>query len=199
MLVTSCVEIDGRLQVHEAFNVKKKSGFLNRKTKEVKVSPRAYTASLKFVSDKNFTLKLDGGDLDNISVPLKADKDLKVPYNGKFHISHEKTDQPFDVSGTIHTEWENSGYYEEMASCSWTTTENRCEKVCSRETNRCEVECREVTTTFQGKKRVEYHYSITKRDLNLEIMRANSTGVVATFVGSDTQSDKVIDRESACW
>lgn len=199
MLATSCVEIDGRLQVHEAFAVKKKSGFLNRKTKEVKVSPRAYQASLKFVSDKKFTLKLDGGDLDDISVPLKADKDLKVPYNGKFHISHEKTDQPFDVSGTIHTEWENSGYYEEMASCSWTTTENRCEKICNRETNRCEVECREVTTTFQGKKRVEYHYSITKRDLNLEIMRANSTGIVATFVGTDTQSDKVIDRESACW
>lgn len=199
MLATSCVEINGRLQVHEAFTVKKKSGFLNRKTKEVNVNPRSYSASLKFVSDKNFTLKLDGGDLDDISVPLKAEKDLDVPYNGRFNISHEKIGQPFDISGTINTSWENSGYNEALESCSWTATEKKCEKVCEQSTGRCDVQCRDVTTTFNGKKRVEFHYSYTTRDLNLEIMRANSSGVVATFVGTDTESTKVVDRESACW
>jgi hypothetical protein len=199
MLATSCVEINGRLQVHESFKVKKKSGFLNRKTKEVEVSPRSYSASLKFVSDKNFTLKLDGGDLDDISVPLKAEKDLDVPYNGRFNISHEKIGQPFDISGTINTSWENSGYNESLESCSWTTTEKRCEKVCDSATRSCDVQCRDVTITFNGKKRVEYHYSYTRRDLNLEISRANSSAVVATFVGSDTESNRVIDRESACW
>lgn len=199
MLATSCVEINGGLQVHESFTVKKKSGFLNRKTKEVTVSPRSYRASLKMVSDKNFTLKLDGGDLDDISVPLKAESDLDVPLNGRFNISHEKIGQPFDVSGTIHTSWENSGYYESLDSCSWTTTEKKCDKVCEPATGRCEVQCRDVTTTINGKKKVEYHYSITNRDLNLEIMRANSTGIVATFIGSDSESTKVVDREGACW
>jgi hypothetical protein len=199
MLTTSCVEIDGRLQVHEAFTVKKKSGFLNRKTKEVRVDPRAYTASIKFVSDKKYNLQLDGGSLDNISVPLKAERDLKIPSNGRFYISHETIDQPFDVGGVIDTQRESSGYNTEMVSCSWNTTERKCEKVCSKETNRCEVQCRDVTTTFYGRKRVEYHYSIVRRHLELEIMRANSTGVVATFVGSDTETNKVIDRESSCW
>ena len=199
LLSTSCVEINGRLQVHEAFTVKKKSGFLNRKTKEVRVDPRSYTASIKFVSDKNFKLELDGGNLDNIDVPIKAEKDLDVPSNGRFHISHEKINQPFDISGVIDTQWENSGYYEELVSCSWNTTERKCEKVCDKETNRCEVQCRDVTTTFQGKKRVEYHYSIVRRQLQLELMRANSTGVVATFIGADTETNKVVDRESACW
>lgn len=199
VLASSCVEINGGLQVHEAFTVKKKSGFLNRKTKEITVSPRSYKASLKMASDKNFTLKLDGGDLDDVSIPLKAEKDLDVPYNGRFNISHEKIDQPFDISGTIATSWENSGYNEALESCSWTSTEKKCDKVCDSATGRCEVQCRDVTTTFNGKKRVEYHYSYTRRDLNLEIMRANSTGIVATFVGSDTESVKVVDRESACW
>lgn len=199
VLASSCVEIDGSLQVREAFNVKKKSGFLNRKTKEITVSPRSYRASLKMASDKNFTLKLDGGDLDDVSIPLKADKDLDVPSNGRFHISHEKTDQLFDISGTISTSWENSGYYESLDSCSWTSTEKKCDKVCEPATGRCEVQCRDVSTTYNGKKRVEYHYSVTTRNLNLEIMRANSTGIVATFVGTDTESTKVVDRESACW
>ena len=199
VLASSCVEIDGSLQVREAFNVKKKSGFLNRKTKQITVSPRSYKASLKMASDKNFTLKLDGGDLDDVSIPLKAEKDLDVPFNGRFHISHEKTDQPFDISGTINTSWENSGYYESLDSCSWTSTEKKCDKVCEPSTGRCEVQCRDVTTTYNGKKKVEYHYSVTTRDLNLEIMRANSTGIVATFVGTDTESTKVVDRESACW
>jgi hypothetical protein len=199
ILTTSCVEINGRLQVHETFIVKKKSGFLNRKTKEVDVRPRSYDASLKFISDKNFTLKLDGGDLDNISVPLKAEKDLDIPFNGRFNISHETIGQPFDISGTINTSWENSGYNESLDSCSWSTTEKKCDKVCEPATGRCEVLCRDVTTTFNGKKRVEYHYSYTRRILNLEIMRANSTGIVATFAGSDIESTKVVDRESACW
>ena len=199
VLASSCVEIDGSLQVREAFNVKKKSGFLNRKTKQITVSPRSYKASLKMASDKNFTLKLDGGDLDDVSIPLKAEKDLDVPFNGRFNISHEKTDQPFDISGTINTSWENSGYYESLDSCSWTSTEKKCDKVCEPSTGRCEVQCRDVTTTYNGKKKVEYHYSVTTRDLNLEIMRANSTGIVATFVGTDTESTKVVDRESACW
>ena len=199
MLATSCVEINGKLQVYEGFTVKKKSGFLNRKTKEVRVDPRAYTASIKFVSERNFSLQLDGGLLDNINVPLKAEKDLNIPTNGRFHIAHEKIDQPFDISGVIDTQREISGYNEEMVSCSWNTTDRRCEKICFKETQRCEVQCRDVTTTYYGKKRVEYHYSIVRRHLNLEIMRANSTGVVATFTGSDTETNKIIDRQSACW
>lgn len=199
MLATSCVEINGKLQVYEGFTVKKKTGFLNRKTKEVRVDPRAYTASIKFVSERNFNLQLDGGLLDNINVPLKAEKDLNIPTNGRFHISHERIDQPFDISGVIDTQREISGYSEEMVSCSWSTIDRRCEKVCFKETRRCEVQCRDVTTTHFGKKRVEYHYSIIRRHLNLEIMRANSTGVVATFTGSDTETNKIIDRQSNCW
>ena len=120
-------------------------------------------------------------------------------YYERFHISHNKIDQPFDISGVINTQWESSGYNEELVSCSWNTTERKCDKVCDKVTNQCEVQCRDVTTTFQGKKRVEYHYSIVHRNLQLEIMRSDSTGVVATFVGSDTERTKVVDRESTCW
>ena len=199
MFTSSCVEINGNLQVFESFNVKKKSGFLNLKTREVQVDPRNYKASIKFVSDKKFNLHLDGGSHKNISIPVKAEGRLDIPDNGRFNISHDETDQPFDISGIINTHREMTGYNQETVICSQDVTERKCEKVCDREIGSCDVVCRDVTMTINGRKNVQFHYLLVHRQLSLEIMKENSTGVVAAFVGSDTESTKIIDHESACW
>lgn len=199
MLATSCVEINGNLQVYESFNVKKKSGFLNNKTKEVRVDPRGYNASIKFISDRKFNLHLDGETLNNITVPIKAEKKLDIPANGRFYISRDKIDQPFNITGNINTQRETNGYNEEVVSCSWEATERKCEKVCNKETNSCEVICRDVTTTRNGRKSVQFHYSLVHRYLELEIMNEKSSRVVAAFTGTDTEVTKIIDRESSCW
>lgn len=198
LLTTSCLSLDGQLNVHETFRVKKKSGFLNLKTKEVEVRPASYKASLKVKSDKNYTLELEGGDLGKILVPIKAEKDLDIPRDGKFAISHEKINQPFDVTGFINTDVSFSGINYSIENCTWTTKENRCEKVCTGEPRKCDVVCKEFTITHEGRKEVDFHYRWTKRDIDLEFMKAGSTGLVATMRATDTETDKIIDRESLC-
>ena len=198
MIASSCVEINGNLQVYESFKVKKKAGFLNLETREVQIDPRNYKASVKIISDKKFNLHLDGGSHNNISIPVKVEGRLDIPENGRFNISHDNTDQPFDISGIINTQRESTGYNQETVSCSINLTERKCEKICNSEINVCDIECRDVVTTRSGRKNVQFHYSLVHRQLSLEIMKENSTGVVATFAGFDTESTKIIDHESTC-
>lgn len=198
LLSTSCLTLDGHLRVTESFSVKKKGGFLNLKLKDVTVAPAVYSASLKVKSDKNYTLELSGGSLGKILVPIKADSDLDIPTDGAFHISHEKINQPFDLSGVINTDVNHYGYTDAIENCSRNVTENKCEKVCAKDTGKCDIICKDVVTAIEGRKEVSYHYRSIHRDLSLEFMKAGSTGIIATFSGRDLQTDKIIDRESAC-
>ncbi len=46
LLSVSCVELGGALHVQESMSVKKKSGFLNLKTKTIKIDPGSYRADI---------------------------------------------------------------------------------------------------------------------------------------------------------
>lgn len=198
LLSASCIKLDGRLEVHEAFTVKKKSGFLNLKRKDVRIDKNIYSATLKVKSDKNYNLELKGGSIGEVLIPIKAERDLDMPSNGAFTISHEKIDQPFDLSGVINTDVSEYGYSDETISCTWDVTEKKCEKVCNKETQKCEVICKDAITTFSGRQDIAYHYRQVVRDLKLEFMRAGSTGVIANFTGRHQETDKIIDRRSTC-
>lgn len=198
VLSTSCLTLDGRLNVSEAFNVKKKSGFLNLKTKEVRVDANSYSASLKVKSDKNYTLELKGGSLGEIQIPIKAESDLKMPTDGAFSISHEKINQPFDLSGVINTDVSLYGYTDTVESCTWNVTEKKCDKVLNKETQKYEIICKDEITTFHGMRDISYHYKQVVRELSLEFMRAGSTGVIAHFNGRSQDTDKITDHYSDC-
>jgi hypothetical protein len=198
LLSTSCLTIDGSLQVSEAFSVKKKSGFLNLKTKTVTVDPNSYAASLKVKSDKNYVLNLKGGSIGEIDIPIKAEKDLEIPENGSFHISHESIGQPFDLSGEIATDVQLYNYTQGLQSCTWSVTEKRCDKVCVKETGKCEVVCHNEVTTFDGQQMVATHQRSVTRDLSMEFMKADSTGVIAHFSGHDFESETIVDSKGTC-
>lgn len=198
LLSTSCLTLDGQLKVTEAFMVKKKGGFLNLKLKDVSVEPAIYSASLKVKSDKNYNLEISGGSLGKIIVPIKAASDLEIPTDGAFNISHEKINQPFDLSGVINTDVDHYGYTDAIETCSWNVTEKRCEKVCVKETGKCDIVCKDEVITLQGHKEVSYHYRSIARDLSLEFMKAGSTGIIASLKAHDLETDKIVDRESVC-
>ncbi len=199
LLSSSCHELGGRLNVVDSLTVKKKHGFLNLKTSKVELKAGNYSAVLKIISDSNITLKLEGGDLGKeILVPIKAESDLDIPVNGKFAILGEKISQPFDVVGNINTDYSYSDQYHAVESCTWTTKENRCEKVCVGEPRKCDVVCKEITITHEGRKDVTYHYMYTKRDVQLELMRSGSTALAGTINATSHTSDKITDYESLC-
>jgi hypothetical protein len=198
LLSTSCLTIDGRLVVSEAFTVKKKSGFLNLKTKEQLVAANSYSASLKVKSDKNYNLELKGGSLGEIQIPIKAESNLNMPYDGAFNISHEKINQPFDISGVIDTDVSEYGYTDTVESCTWNVTEKKCDKVLIKETGKYDIICKDEITTFHGRRDISYHYRQVVRDLSLDFMKAGSTGVIAHFTGRNQDTDKITDHYSEC-
>lgn len=197
-LATSCLNLEGNLRVHEAFNVKKKGGFLNRKLKDVTLAPDTYRATLKMKSDKKLNLEIKNVDGKDITLPIKSEDEMNLPSNGKFAISHEKIGQPFDVVGVMNTDVHVSDTTYAVETCSWTETEKRCERVCTKEPLECRNVCEEITITHEGRRDVSYHYVTTTRDIGLDLIRENSTAHVASFNGRDVNSNKVYEFEGIC-
>ncbi|MFA6238338.1 MAG: hypothetical protein WC635_13475 [Bacteriovorax sp.] len=195
---TSCLNLEGNLRVHEAFNVKKKGGFLNRKLKDVTLTPSTYRATLKMKSDKKLNLEIKDFEGKDITLPIKSDEGMNLPSNGKFAIGHEKIGQPFDVVGVMKTDVNVSDTTYNVESCSWTETETRCERRCTKDPLECHDVCEDITITHEGHQDVAYHYVTTTRNIGLDLMRENSTSHVASFNGSDVDSRKVYEYEGSC-
>lgn len=199
LVLTSCVDITGRLDVKKDMQVKKKAGFLNLKRKTVALPQGLYTATVSALGDKNFNLKLEGRD--NFKIPLKTEKDIALPtMNGEIRVSGADLDQPFDVRGTIYTNIERSETRETTESCSWTMTEERCEKVCTVTNNvrTCDVQCRPVSITRNGYRFVAYHIKTTYRDLKLQLLERGAENLLATFVGDDVETDRIVEHTGIC-
>lgn len=198
LLSASCVELRGNFELREPLNVKKKTGFLNLKTKIITLAPGAYQAKLVAKSSSNLNLELKGGSVGEVDIPIKSDDSLNLPTNGQFYIAGSKIGQPFNVSGVISTEVRRWGHTDVTERCERQVVERRCEKVCAQGARECEVVCKDVTVTFQGLKDISYHYKTTDRAANLELMPENSTAVVARMAVDGSETDKIIDRETSC-
>jgi len=195
-LSTSCVRLNGQLDIKQAMSAKKKSGFLNRKTKEIKIQPDLYAAELKVNGSKNFTLKLEGHE--NVLIPLKSEKNLNVPSNGIVEISHNDINQPFDIKGNIKTDVSHSGVIDSFEDCTRTVTENRCTKICEMSESGCRIDCKDEVSEIQGRRHVAFHFRTTQRDLFINFFKIEKPEVLATFTGTDTQVDRVVDFEGLC-
>lgn len=195
LLSTSCLKLDGQLDVKQAMSAKKKSGFLNLKTKEIKIEPDLYNAELKVNGDKSFTLKLDGRN--KILIPIKSEKSLNVPGSGVFAITHDDISQPFDLKGDIRTTVTHSGGVNTVEECSWTVTEKHCQKICEKP-DACDIVCKDVQVTLKGSHDVSYHYRTTHRDLSVDFLKIGKGEVLATFAGSNTEVDRITDFEGVC-
>lgn len=195
LMATSCMNLDGQLDVKQVMTAKVKSGFLNRKTKDVRIQPDLYRAELKINGDKNFTLKLEGRN--KLLIPIKSQKDFNVPANGRVAISHNDINQPFDIGGAIATDVSNSNPINQIEDCSWTVTENHCKKICDSATS-CHTECADVQVTVHGRREVEFHYRTIHRALNMDLLRVGTGEVLASFHGSNTDVDRINDFIGAC-
>lgn len=195
LLSTSCLKLDGQLDVRQAMSAKKKSGFLNLKTKEIKIEPDLYRAELKINGNKSYTLKLEGHE--KILIPIKSENDLNVPTSGQIAISHNDINQPFDIRGNIKTDITHSGGTDTVEDCTWTVTENHCQKICDKPDS-CTIACKDVQVTLRGHRQVSFHYRTTHRDLSVDFLKADKPEVLATFNGSDTQVDRITDFEGLC-
>jgi hypothetical protein len=195
LISTSCLTLDGQLDVKQMMSAKKKSGFLNLKTKEIQIQPDLYQAELKVNSDRSYTLKLTGHE--QILIPLKSDKSLSIPSNGRVSISHNDINQPFDIDGNIATDVSNTDRIDAVEDCSWTVTENHCKKICDKP-DACKIECADVQVTLHGRHEVSYHYRTINRDLAINFLKQDKPEVLDSFHGTDSQTDRISDYDGVC-
>ena len=219
-IAASCVNLDGQLNIKQPMTVKQKSGFLNLGSKKVELEAGIYKADLKINNSKSFTLKLrlDKEDDKDISIPLKSEKELNVPANGAVRIAGTDIDQPFDLNGTIATSYSESSITRSSETCTVTTYQRRCDKVCTevrprddrrdernprrpegRSELRCEIVCRDVPVSLYGIRMVDYHYRYTTRNLEAEFRDPkNPSAQLATLSATGTESDRVNDYYGDC-
>jgi hypothetical protein len=197
LITTSCLKLEGNLKVSESISVKEKYGLFNSKTRTITVAPGKYEAALKIKDEDSFVLKLEKGG-KTIDVPIKLDKEIDLPRNGKFSVAHGKTSVGLNLNGTVETEVESSGITDTTESCTIESRHRICERVCSRETRRCDNICRDIVTISEGHRDVAYHYDTTTTRLELELSKANSTAVAAEFNGKDVSTQRINDHYGSC-
>lgn len=194
LISTSCLSLDGHLDVKQAMSAKKKSGFLYLKRSEIQIAPGLYAAKIRVNSDRSYTLKLEGHD--KILIPLKSEKSLNVPSNGKVLISHNDINQPFDIEGSIDTEVTESDRTNAIEECSWTVTENHCQKIC--EPGACKIVCHDEQVILHGHHEVVFHYQTINRGLAIDFLKQDKGEVLASFHGTDTETNRITDHEGIC-
>jgi hypothetical protein len=195
VMSASCVTLDGQLDVKQAMSAKKRGGFLNLKLVEVQIQPDLYQAHLKANSDKSYTLKLEGHD--TILLPIKSEKSLNIPSSGRIAISHSDINQPFDVQGEISTDITDSATSDIVEECSWTVTENHCKKICDKP-DHCDIQCKDEQVTLYGHHEVRYHYQTIDRAVALNLLKQDKPEVLASFHGTDSETNKITEFEGQC-
>lgn len=195
IIASSCITLDGNLDVKETLTAKKKAGFLNLKTKIITINPGLYKAELKVNNQNNFSLKLESGE-DKINLPIISKEDVKIPANGDFKVASAQIEQPFDVAGSITTDITYSDRFREMESCTITREERQCRRIC--EANRCEPVCEVVTISYPGRRPVEYHYRYTERNITVNLQKASEERSLATFTGRHNDTDRITDFTGIC-
>lgn len=203
----SCINLNGQLNISQTMTMKKKGGFLNLQTKTINLEPGSYRADLKINNANSFTLKLksDKADEKDILIPIRSEKAFDLPQNGTVKIAGSEIAQPFDLNGTIKTEYTYSDTTRTYEDCTISRTENHCEKICTtvggdprRPVVRCDVVCHDVVVTFAGRRNVEYHYRYTHRNLEVAFSDLNSKAELATFSANGTESDRINDYYGEC-
>lgn len=207
-LSTSCIDLDGRMNVVESLEVKAKTGFLKLKKQTTTISPGYYKAELKLKSSKNANIKLSGNGMKPITIALKSDYKLNIPANGRFEIRGSEVGQPINIQGQIQTRVSEYGHASGTESCSYTQRRTQCLPVCqnvvvhgrhgSYTVSQCNNVCSEHIVNIYGYKHVSYHYKQIDRNVSLEFMRENSTYVAATMDGSSSDTNRIVTSESSC-
>lgn len=207
-LAVSCINLNGKLNVTSTMSVKKKGGFLHLVTKNVNLEPGSYRADLKINNASSFTLKLraDKADEKDILIPIKSEKPFNLPNNGPVLIKGTEISQPFDLNGTIKTDYTYSDITRTDEDCTISRTERQCDKICTttvagqgrRPVVTCDIVCRDVLVTFPGRRYVEYHYRYTHRDLVVAFNDVNNKAQLATFSAIGTESDRINDYYGVC-
>jgi len=206
VMASSCLKLNGVFKVDKDLKLVHTTIFGNDKTKTVPAG--RYRASFKFQSKEKvkLTFKKDGGQ--DISVKIKLPEGTRLPETeGAINLPASETGQRYNIEGAISTDFSRSDSMSGRESCTYTTYERRCERVCEEvesrrnpgeRRRRCRKECDRVEVTNYGYHHVEYYFSYTDKKLTLEILNPRSGNVLAHYNGTHHDSSKHYTFQGTC-
>jgi hypothetical protein len=204
LFAVSCVDLNGQLTVLQTMKVNKLVRVIHLKSKKIDLDPAVYTAALEIKDERNFLLKLKTAKKD-LFIPLKSDSPLNFPTNGLIRVSGSDISQPFNLKGTLSTEYSDSETNQSTEGCTYSRVENRCEKNCRssllksrRPIVDCQTVCRNIPVPVSGQRIVEYHFHTTKRILDLEFLDLVSFAQLAILNVEGSESEKINDSYGEC-
>tara|TARA_Y100000296_G_C5148490_1_gene245094 strand:+ start:578 stop:1279 length:702 start_codon:yes stop_codon:yes gene_type:complete len=218
---TGCMDYDGSFRANEKLKFKHSTVFGNTKTKTLR--PGRYNTSFEVTSGGKLKFTFRGEDTVEVKVDIPDHIELPTQ-DGSFFYMAEETGQNYDIQGNLNSEYTSSGIHSGVESCSYTTVERQCRRVCTetpapRPTRRdpaprptrptrptrpvpprvsCRNVCNNVSVIRYGNQNVRYRINYTKKVLDLTMNKRNGGAQVANYRGLEQSSSKSYTYRGRC-
>lgn len=213
LALTACKDFGGSLVVDHKLS-------LRDGRQLVDVQPGTYRGELKIQSKKKIKLEVQMPQ-GKQTFDFKTAENLKDIGSGKrIIIPSSVSGQPYNVDGLYDVDYDSTSDTHTTESCTYYTTEYRCQDVRVPETcdtatecdpgnpNQCRThsvcrgggyrtECGNVQVSHYGSQEVAYHYSTTTERVTLKLVTAGGT-VAGTFRGAESDTDKNYSYRGEC-
>lgn len=203
LTLVSCNEkIKGNLALKSqlSVNVTQKSNWCNdgSNCEEVvaKTLPAGdYSAQLQFIGKRDVEMQVNvNRDQWRINIHVPKGSDMPTE-NGSISLTSQQTGQPFDLSGDVKTQKENGQTVREHEQCSYTDYRHECYVTGNPPT----TVCRDVPYTRWGYRDVEYYNVKAHREVEMNVLAAQSSEVVGKFTAVNDWTERVYTYQGRCW
>lgn len=213
LALTACKDFGGSLTVDHKISLKDGRQMVD-------VQPGTYRGEVKIQSKKKIKLEVELPQGKSTFVFKTADNLKEMRAGQRIKIASSVSGQPYNVDGLYDVDYDQTDDTHTTESCTYYTTEYRCQdvrvpEVCDTVTecdphnpNQCatrstcrgggyRTECGNVQVSHSGSQEVSYNYSTTTERVTLKLITAGGN-VAGTFRGSSSDSDKHYSYRSEC-
>lgn len=189
LAVAACNKtIDGLLTNSEplTFNIKKKT---------TTVPAGKWAATLKFPSKKEVRLEITNPlEKKTTQVSFKVPKGAPLPQeNGEFELDSTLSGQPYNVKGSINTEYVDSEEKWDWERCTYNVRRQEC-----RYDQYGRPYCYWVDYSVDGQREVRFIEREATQEINFNLYSADLSRTAGTFNGTDISVERVYKYQGIC-
>ena len=181
----ACVSVPGQLNVQSEMSFIGEDG-------NVHLSPGQYDSTLKFKSKKELRLEIQNNNND---ITFNIPRGTTLPETrGNINLSAEQTGQPYDLSGSVDTQYDRSGPYTNLESCTYVVRQQVCQR-----NPQGERVCHYENVTVYGRRQVQFHYEYELKSFIANFLVPDQNTNIGQFHGSYRDSRTVYDYYGPCY
>ncbi len=185
------------------------------------ISAGDYKAHISFQSKKKITLKVKSERYNYDEIDFNIPEGTYVPrYSGDINLTSSQSGQPFDISGVIDTQEEDSDTMYGTETCTYTKRVKVCRRVENNDNSEVRNNrgrgrrgpgngegrrrrgsrrvCEWEYQTVYGTQDVEYYMHYTTTTMSLDVLSKGGNSLLGKFDGSKHDSDKIYTYKGEC-